>query len=70
MAKKASKPKTRRKAVDADAELRAMLKRLQDPEYVMHAELRAMLERLQDPDYVMQVIRQCQEHGLIPKDAE
>ena len=55
MAKKASKPKpkTGRKA-DAD-----------DP----HASLRASLLRLQDPEYVVQVIKQCQERGLIPKDA-
>lgn len=31
-------------------------------------EMRAMLDRLQDPAYVMQVIRRCQEEGLIPKD--
>lgn len=30
--------------------------------------MRAMLDRLQDPAYVMQVIRRCQEEGLIPKD--
>ena len=51
MSKKASKPKTKPKAADANAELRAML------------------ERLQEPEYVMQVIRRCQEYGLIPKDA-
>ena len=51
MSKKVSKPKTRRKATEANAELRAML------------------ERLQDPEHVMQVIKRCQEHGLIPKDA-
>lgn len=37
------------------------------------AEFRAMLERLQDPDYVLQVIKRCQERGMIPatqKDAD